>query len=159
MTGNNIPKRRNTLMTIHGLITQNSGNEAIILILSHINPLPHTTSLKTTLLHVVITAQSRPRSCNWSIFRMFPHQNMYAILFLPTCVTSPVHHILLDLLARIIFGEESTPLPRGHRLIVGTFSAGRGGLSVPMKLGATLVGPIKPDRLQRRSQTKCVPQR
>ena len=36
----NTPKRRNMLFTIHGLITQNSGNEVIILILSHINPLP-----------------------------------------------------------------------------------------------------------------------
>jgi hypothetical protein len=160
VTGNhNTPKRRNTLITIHGLITQQSGNEAIIFILSHINPLP--IPLHWEPLYYIIWSPSNQRlGLTSGLFpACFPTKTTYVLLFLPTCVICPVHHILLDLLTRVTFGEVYRPLPRGHRLIAGTFSVGRGGLRVPMKLGATLVGPTKPDRFQPRGQTKCVPQR
>jgi len=173
MTGNhNTPKRRNTFITIHGLISQNSGNEAIILILSHINPLPIPLHWEP-LYYILLSPPNQRLRLTSGLFPVyFPTKTTYALLFLSTCVTCPVHPILLYLLTRITFGEEYTLLPRGYPLIAGTFSAGRRlgggggggggggkGLRFPMKLRAWPEGPTKPDRFQPRSQTKCVPQR
>jgi len=51
-----------------------------------------------------------PWSSKWSLSLRFPFQNPYATLLAPLLPTCPTHLILLDLITRIILGEEYVSL-------------------------------------------------
>ena len=51
----------------------------------------------------LISFQFRPRFSNWS--SGFPDETLYAFIFYPTRAKYPTHHILLDLIRRIMLGE------------------------------------------------------
>jgi hypothetical protein len=53
-----------------------------------------------------IIVPSTPGSSKWTPSLRFPHQNLHAPVLCPIRATCPAHVILLDLIARIIFGEE-----------------------------------------------------
>ena len=61
-------------------------------------------------IHLNTVLPSKPGSFEWSLFLRFPHQNPIYTSTAPICATCTVHLILLDLIARIIFGEEYRPL-------------------------------------------------
>jgi hypothetical protein len=79
----NTPKRRNTLITTHGLITQHSGKEAVILIFSHINPLPIPLHWKP-LYYILLSPPNQGLGLPSGLFpACFPTKTTYALLFLP----------------------------------------------------------------------------
>ena len=74
-------------------------------VLSQINPVhaPYPTSWSSILilsshLHLLFPSGVFPSG--------FPTKTLYKLLLFPTLATWPAHHILLDLISRIILGEE-----------------------------------------------------
>ena len=66
-------------------------------------PWPPSNILK---IHFNIALPSTPGCSKWSLFLRFPHQNPVGTSPLPIRATYTAHLILLDLITRIIFGEE-----------------------------------------------------
>ena len=72
-------------------------------ILSQINPLPYppySTSLRS--FHLCLSVQS-------GLLQYLPTIILYATLLCPVRAIYPAHHVFLDLITQIIFGEECTP--------------------------------------------------
>ena len=57
-------------------------------------------------MHLNIIPSYKPGSSKWSLSLRFPHQNSVGTSFLPHSATCPAHLILLNLISRIILGEE-----------------------------------------------------
>jgi len=57
-------------------------------------------------IHLNITLPSKPVCSKWSLSFMFPNQNPVCTSFLPHTCYMLAHLILLDLITRIILGEE-----------------------------------------------------
>jgi len=57
-------------------------------------------------IHVNIIFLSTSRSSNGSLSLRFPHQTIYAPFFIQRA-TCPSHFIILDLITRIMFGDEN----------------------------------------------------
>jgi len=74
-------------------------------ILSQINPL-HNPSSHFLKIRLNIILPSKPGHSKWTLSLRFPHQNPVTSLLFPTRATFPTHHIVLDLITRIIFGEQ-----------------------------------------------------
>ena len=65
------------------------------------SPCPHFLTI-----HLNIILPSIPEPSKWSLFLRFPTETLYAPLLSAISVTYHAHYILLDLIARITFGEE-----------------------------------------------------
>ena len=74
-------------------------------ILSHINPFhfPYSTSWRS-IFNIIFP--STHGSSKWSLSLMFPHQNPLCTSPFPIRATCPAYLSLLDLITRIIFGEQ-----------------------------------------------------
>ena len=73
--------------------------------------LVHALTLHFLQIHLTIIFPSKPGSSKWSLkIGLFPSglptKTLYTPLLSPIGTTSPAHLILLDLITRIIFGEE-----------------------------------------------------
>jgi hypothetical protein len=73
-------------------------------------PDPHLFShcpLHTCWRSILMLSSHLRLSSKWCIFLRFPHlKTLYAPFLSPVSATSAAHHILLDLITRIVFGEE-----------------------------------------------------
>ena len=78
-------------------------------ILSQIIPVHNPTSYFLNT-HFNIILPSKPASSKWSLSLRFPHQNLVYTSPLPTRARFTAHLIFLDLITRIIFGEEDRSL-------------------------------------------------
>ena len=67
------------------------------------SPYPH---IPLPEINLNIILPSTPGSPKWSLSRMFPTKTVYMLLLYHICTTCPAYLILLDLITRIIFGEE-----------------------------------------------------
>ena len=77
-------------------------------VLSQINPF-HVPSSQSLTIHLNIILPSTLGSSKWSLSLRCPHRTLYAPLLSPYVLHTPAH-LILDLITRIIFGEQCRSL-------------------------------------------------
>ena len=78
-------------------------------VLSQLDPV-HTPTSKILSIHLNIFLPSTPGSSKWSLPLRFPNKVLYTPLLSPIHATCPAHLIRLELITRVMFGEECRSL-------------------------------------------------
>jgi hypothetical protein len=100
-----------------------------------LSPYPH--------IPLNIILPSMPGSSKWSLSLMFPHQNPVHASPLPIRSTHSAHLILLDLITRIIFGEQYRSLSSSLCSFLQWRTEGGFGVSNPPKFRS--FNKVEPD--------------